>query len=261
MRDWIDDLIACLRFFTRLPTGADDHSMPDFARSSRAAPLVGVVVGLIGAAVLAAGAWATGSAAVGAILAVAAGLLATGCFHEDGLADTADGFGGGWSAADKLAIMKDSRLGTYGGAALFTTLALKTALLAALAGEAGTAPAAAVLLAGESVSRAAALHIGHRLPAVRRDGASYAAGRPSRDAFLQAWGAGGAIALLLAWPAVSLVAALLAMAAAAGASAGVGALAMRQIGGQTGDVAGAAQQAALAAFLATMLSAAHLAAS
>ena len=69
---------------------------------------------------------------VAVLISIAISLLLTGCFHEDGLADTCDGLGGGWTREQKLSIMKDSRIGTYGAAALWVSLTLKFVVLSQL---------------------------------------------------------------------------------------------------------------------------------
>ncbi|MGE0233401.1 MAG: adenosylcobinamide-GDP ribazoletransferase [Flavobacteriaceae bacterium] len=257
---WLADTRDALRFFTRLPvvSAGGDHSLPPFSRTLRAFPLVGIATGGIQAVVLILFAWLTGSPVLAAIAALAAGLLTTGAFHEDGLADMADGFGGGWEKTHKLEIMKDSRLGTYGAAALLLSLSFRAAAIALLAERLGPAAAGAALIGAEAVSRAASLHIGYALPAVRREGASYAAGRPSGQAYASAWIAALLIGVVTAWPATSFLTLALASACAALAALGTAWLAQRQIGGQTGDVAGAAQQICLIAFLAVLAAFTHL---
>lgn len=116
---------VALAFFTRIPvkiSGNVDNQM--LSEASRYFGLVGGLVGLV----LALCFYVLQLAfplAIAALLVLAINLLMTGAFHEDGLADVWDGFGGGWQVEDKLNIMKDSRLGTYGAAALFIALALK----------------------------------------------------------------------------------------------------------------------------------------
>ncbi|WP_292057113.1 adenosylcobinamide-GDP ribazoletransferase, partial [Brevundimonas sp. UBA5936] len=124
--------VCALQFLTRLPTPPLRDFQPEWIQqSARWFPLVGQVVGLIAAAILygAAQVW---SPWIAALLAVAAGVALTGGFHEDGLADTADGLGGGQTRARRLEIMKDSRLGSYGALTLGLTLALRVAALAML---------------------------------------------------------------------------------------------------------------------------------
>lgn len=113
-----------LAYYTRIPTPAIKHFHPDDAtKAIRYFSLVGIVVGLICGAVSLSGLLM--SRGLGILLAVAAGILATGAFHEDGLADMADGFGGGYTREKIMAIMKDSRIGSYGVIALIMLLATK----------------------------------------------------------------------------------------------------------------------------------------
>src|SRR5208282_5978756 len=111
------DVGDALRFFTRAPLGDPSRDAPlDINRVAWAAPVAGAAVGLAGALVLAL------TAKLG---------VATGGLHEDGIADVADGFGGGATRADKLEIMRDSRIGAYGAIALTLSLLLRVAALAA----------------------------------------------------------------------------------------------------------------------------------
>lgn len=146
-------LLAAIGFFTRLPVPERYlDSTAGLAQAARYLPLVGVVVGAV-AALAAFGAAHVWPPAVAVLLAMATTVYLTGAFHEDGLADTADGFGGGWDKARILEIMKDSRLGSFGATALWFALAGKFALL--LAFEPTQLPF--VLLAGHALSRACAL--------------------------------------------------------------------------------------------------------
>ena len=253
---WIADTRDCLRFFTRIPVGGqkgDAHAMPDLSAASRALPIAGAIVGVIGAVVLVVADFAGLPVWVSAVLAIAATVIATGAFHEDGLADTADGFGDGTSIEKKLEIMRDSRIGTYGACALILSLMARAGLLAGLMGAMDANRAALVIIAAESVSRTGALALSWRLQPVRRDGAAHAAGQPGapavRDAVL--------VALVICFSAVASAAGvgatLTGIAAAALASVIMMRLADHQIGGQTGDVAGATQQVSLLAFLAAIL--------
>ncbi|MEQ3649341.1 adenosylcobinamide-GDP ribazoletransferase [Hyphomonas sp.] len=121
--------VLAAQFLTRLPLRTDTlFTAERLAQAPRYFPLVGLLVGLGSAATY----WLAAlvlPALLAVLLAVGAGLLMTGAFHEDGLADTFDGIGGGLTRERALEIMKDSRLGTYGAAALFTALALKAGAL------------------------------------------------------------------------------------------------------------------------------------
>ena len=177
-----------------------------------------------------------------ALLAVAAQVLLTGGLHEDGLADIADGFGGGRTRADKLRILRDSRIGSFGAMALMLALLARIGALAALA---SPALVAAALIAAGAASRAALPVIMVSIAPARDEGLAVAAGRPHP---LRA-AAGAAIAILAALAVLPPAMATAGLVAAAGAALATGLLARRQIGGHTGDVLGAAQQLAEIAFL------------
>lgn len=236
LRRQLDLLLVAIQFLTRIPTPQVAGFDPDWiSRSARYFPLVGQGVGAISAAVLFAASqvW---SPAVAALLAIAAGVLITGGFHEDGLADTADGLGGGQTPERRLEIMKDSRIGSYGALALGLTLALKVAALASLPPLAG----ALALLAAHGLARGAAVIAMAVLPYARGLDLSkwkpsptgLSAGEVATALVFAAW----PLALLsLGWSGAGLaLGALLALAPALAAR--------RLIGGQTGDVLGAVEQ-------------------
>src|SRR5262249_52967080 len=130
-----------------------------------------------------------------AIIAVAAAVAVTGALHEDGLADTADGFGGGSDRDRKLEIMRDSRIGTYGVIALVLALGSR---IVALASFEDNADAAAALVVCESASRALIVLIMRHSPLARNDGLAASVGRPTQAVVWWALGIGGVIALALA---------------------------------------------------------------
>jgi adenosylcobinamide-GDP ribazoletransferase len=255
----IDDLLACLRFFSRLPlpaapSGQDAYAAPDLSRLALMAPIAGALIGSIGALAL----WI--AYALGLPPLVSAGLatgvlvLTAGALHEDGLADVADGFGGGATRERKLAIMRDSRIGAFGAIALALSLILRVGALSALLEHSPGRGAAALVLAG-AASRAFCLLPLALLPPARADGlgAGVGVGRlaPRRAV------AAGLVALIVAAAlgllALGLGSALLAWCLALAAALTMSAIARRQIGGQTGDVAGAAQQLAEIACLCGLL--------
>ncbi|RYB02862.1 adenosylcobinamide-GDP ribazoletransferase [Lichenibacterium ramalinae] len=252
------ELLTALRFYTRLPvpplTVEAAHPPEPFARCLAWAPLAGAVVGACGAAVLA-GAAALGlPPSVGALLALGATLLVGGALHEDGLADMADGFGGGRTRERKLAIMRDSRIGTYGALALGLSLLLRAACLAALGERGGAGLAGAALVAAGAASRGFGLLPLARLPPARADGLGHGAGAMPGAVFRTAAWLGGAIGLALPILAGAGAArAALALGLAGLAAAGTTRLAARQVGGFTGDVAGACQQLCEAAMLIGLL--------
>jgi adenosylcobinamide-GDP ribazoletransferase len=231
--------------------------MLDFSRASGLVPVAGALIGLLGALVLGLAANLGLAPLPAATLAIAALLLVTGAMHEDGLADLADGFGGGATPERKLQIMRDSRIGTYGAAALVISLLLRVGTLAGLvATDLGLA--VTVLVAAGAVSRTAGLLPLALLPPARASGSGFAAATPSLQSLQVAAALALACACLPLLAGASLPRIIAACIAAALAAYSVSALARRQIGGQTGDVAGAAQQAAEIAVLLTFSAGASL---
>ncbi len=245
LRGVAGDLKVGLLFSTRLPL---PHPAPiggaDVARASWALPVTGALVGLLGALVY----WIAYRfglpPVVGAGLAVAMTLAVTGCLHEDGLADTFDGFGGGTGRERKLEIMRDSRLGTYGACALALSLLLRVGALASLARPAWVALA---LIAAHAGGRAVMPLFLRVVPPARPDGLSAGAGRPPQASAVVAILLGFIILLLSLGVARSLAALLLLLVALAVMRR----LCLQQIGGQTGDVAGALEQIGEIAILLT----------
>jgi adenosylcobinamide-GDP ribazoletransferase len=206
-----------------------------------AAPIAGVFVGLIGSLVLALAALLGLPLILRAGLTTAALVALTGALHEDGLADVADGFGGGATRERKLEIMRDSRVGAYGAIAIALALILRVgALTAALDGGFWRASLSLILVA--ALSRAGALTPLALLPPARVDGAGAAASRLDSSALAAAWGSALVIAVALGLVSVGVAHALLATLASGAGALFMVVLARRAIGGQTGDVAGAAQQ-------------------
>lgn len=153
MRHEFHLIFTALMFYTYIPTPSWVRAdSADLAAASRYLPLVGLMVGGIGAAVFWLGQliWPM---SVAVLLSMAATIAVTGAFHEDGLADCCDGFGGGWSAEQVLTIMKDSRLGTFGVLGLGVSLGLKFVALTNL--HPTTIPL--VLLTAHSLSRLMAI--------------------------------------------------------------------------------------------------------
>jgi adenosylcobinamide-GDP ribazoletransferase len=191
-----------------------------------------VLVGLIGGVVLIVADWLGLPPLVSSSLAVAVTMLVTGALHEDGLADTADGLGGG-TLERKLEIMRDSRIGTYGVAALLFSVLLRVAALAALPPAAGFA----ALIAAHAAGRALMPYLLATSPSARADGLSAGIGTVSERTALTALAIGAAALLLLGFLPALAAAALLGLWLLA-----VRAAAQRQIGGHTGDICGALEQ-------------------
>ena len=235
-----DDMLVALAFFSRMPVPQSRTASFDMTKAAAGWPLAGLLLALPPAIVFLIARAADFPAIIAAALALALFVALTGGMHEDGLADTFDGVGGGSTPAEKLAIMDDSRLGTYGALALFFTLAVKLTALSIL----GLFPGygALALIAAAVVSRALALwHWQATLPA-RPGGMARAAGRPDWPALVTGLAIGGvaALALIIGFGLPALIGLLL-------AAVGVGLFSpfiARQLGGHTGDTIGAAQQIA-----------------
>ena len=166
LRQWQLFCLA-LAFFSRIPVPASTPYSPELLnQSSRYLSLVGLLLGTAQALLLLATAQLL-PFSIAVLLSLVAGLVLTGAFHEDGLADTADGLGGGLSLERKLEIMKDSRVGTYGLVALFSVFLIKWQSLQALDSQAVWA---LVLVAG--LSRATAVSLTFVLPYQQLDAVS-----------------------------------------------------------------------------------------
>ena len=237
---WLEDrgleLKASLAFCTRLPFArTSPQTVKALADAAWALPVAGLVIGLIGALIYALAHRLGLPAWPAATLSVAATLLITGALHEDGLADTADGFGGGTSREQKLDIMHDSRTGAYGVCALVLSLSLRIGVLASFADAYAILWA---LVASHCAARAAMVILMWLLPPARSDGLSYQAGSPPGGSAAAAAAIGFVILLFCLHPLRGVIATLFLIAAIALMAW----LAMRQIEGQTGDVLGATEQ-------------------
>ncbi len=238
LRQEAEAFFGALRFFTRLPVPAwVGHSQAGLDRAARYFPLVGTLVGAVAALAFELAAHAL-PLTLAVVASMAATLLLTGAFHEDGLADAVDGFGGGWGREQVLAIMKDSRIGSYGAIALLLMLLAKFCALLDLA-EGSIAPA---LIAGHAASRFCAVTLIFVLDYVREDDGARAkplATRMGGGSLAVAGLFGLAPLALLPWPAAA-AALLLAAATTALAARHF----VKRIGGYTGDCLGAVQQGA-----------------
>jgi adenosylcobinamide-GDP ribazoletransferase len=242
MNEWLNDLRTAVAFLTRLPMPHPDGAKPaNFVRAHRMFPVVGAAiggaVGLLYLAMRAMGLPDLGASA----LALGASAILTGALHEDGLADVADGFGGGRDPAAKLEIMLDSRLGTYGALILMVSFVTKLSALTTLA----DALVVQSLIAAHALARGVLPVMAMSLGYARKDGLAVNAGRP--DVATAAIAAG--LALAIALLALPLIEGLYAAVVATVCAIGMAWLAQRQIGGQTGDVLGSAEQLAETAIL------------
>lgn len=151
----LKSFLLALGFFTRIPVPSyDDFNEEALNHSAKYFPLIGLIVGLIGALSFVITKLIFPHA-LAVLVSMAATIYVTGAFHEDGLADSADGLGGGWSREQILTIMQDSRLGTYGAIALFGVLLTKFQLLNYMP----TFFVPLLLVAGHAISRLSAVWI------------------------------------------------------------------------------------------------------
>ena len=240
------DIRVAFALLTRLPLPYPqlDANRPA-AVAAWAYPLVGLAVGFITILTIA-GAMAVGlPTPVAALFGLLAGTLTTGAIHEDGLADCADGFWGGWTRARRLEIMKDSQIGTYGVLALVVSFCLRWQAIVLLI----NADAQMALIPAATVSRSAMVWMMHRLPNARSSGLSQQTGKPEFNTMVMALSIG-----IMAVFFTADVPRLMPVAIAALCTFGLSKLAMVKIGGQTGDVLGGTQQVVEIALLLTILS-------
>ena len=243
VKRWWQRFLLATSLLTRVPLPAvAQPSTLDLGSSLGLAPVVGVLIGLAGGAVFWLAAWLGLPPLVAGLLTVLATFVLTGGLHEDGLADVADGFGGNRNRERKLAIMRDSRIGSYGSAALIFSIALRATALAALGD-----PAAVfmTLIAAHSASRGLLPAVMYGLPLARPDGLAATVGRPPGQAVILAIGT----AVIVTLSSLGVTSGAAALMIGAIATLFVSWLARRQIGGYTGDVLGAAQQGSEAAIL------------
>ncbi len=242
LSQWAGDLMLALAFLTRLPVPVGKASSKrQLAEVAWAFPVVGLLIGGIAGLALLFGFQLGQHPLVCGLFAIGASILATGALHEDGLADVADGFGGGHKVSDKLRIMRDSQVGSYGVLALIFSVALR---IGALGGMPSPTTAVLALLAAGVISRGLVVAVMNQIDMARPDGLGAGAGKPSNAGALTALaiaalsvflllGGNGLTVLIIAFLAAILMAWL----------------AKRQIGGLTGDVLGAVQQVTEAAVL------------
>lgn len=243
-----EEALRLARFYTRLPLPAlaferEPFAVPDFDRAAFALPLIGVVVGSLGALVGALAYLAGISTTLSAILCVATMAVVTGAFHEDGLADSCDGLFGGNTVERRLEIMKDSRLGTFGAAGLVFALLIRIFALADLFRLVG--PVALLLVIGvAALARPLAMLPALWLPPAASTGLARSVALPGPQRAGVAMGLGAVIALGCGWPAGLLPAVFMGIIATFITLYALSRLASAKLGGYTGDTLGAAEQVA-----------------
>jgi len=253
-----DYVWAALMFYTRIPVPKHAlHSQAVLDESRKYFPLVGIIIGAIASFV-----YLLSSLAFDLNLSIAlsmvATILATGAFHEDGFADTCDGFGGGWTKAQVLTIMKDSRVGTYATVGLVSMLAIKFFALIQLADGLSNPQVCAILIAAHTISRLISSHMIDLFEYVQDIDQSKV--KPITESQLSRLGQQTSLmfgfvsltGLALILPYSALPALILATISAVCLALGFMAYSRHRIGGYTGDVLGATQQLAELTFYLTL---------
>ncbi|KYH00418.1 adenosylcobinamide-GDP ribazoletransferase [Bradyrhizobium sp. DOA1] len=236
LKDIVADLRMAASFVTILPVASSKPAGDGaIARATWALSVAGLLVGLAGAFVYMVAIRVGLTPNLAALLALATTALITGALHEDGLADTADGLGGGRTRERKLEIMRDSRIGTYGVCALILSFGLRWSALGAIANPWAVMLA---LCAAHTAARAGVPAFMSLVPPARPDGLSASAGAPPGRSVAIAFAVGTLVLALTLGPGKAL-AGLIVLSLAGLLLAR---LAIRQIGGQTGDILGAFEQ-------------------
>jgi adenosylcobinamide-GDP ribazoletransferase len=227
-------LLVATQFLTRLPvphtTELPANALSD---SARFFPLVGALIG-VGAVALDVVVSRRAGSSVSVVLILVYLFIITGGLHEDGLADAADGFGGGWTKERTLAIMRDSNIGSFGAAAIVLSILARFVFLTNVT----STRYYEVLIAGQVLGRWATIPLAYWLPAARDDGQGARVAKPTPAATLAS---GSAIAVVIVggvcgWLSIPVLLVSIAVALASGAYY------HRRIGGITGDCLGATCQ-------------------
>jgi adenosylcobinamide-GDP ribazoletransferase len=236
---WWHDFRIAVGFLTILPlapsANLDDHRA-GLRFGARAFPLAGLVVGLFGALIYALANMLRLPPEAAAFIAIGAMIVFTGALHEDGLADMADGAMARKPLPERLAIMRDSRIGTFGTLTLIIVVCIKTGTITAIGWADQVAP---MLIGCAAASRAVLPAMMRFMPPARSDGLAFTASRPEENQVVLSGLLGAALTLLFLGPFAGLVA-IIAGTCAAGLVCWI---ARKRLGGVTGDVLGAAQQA------------------
>ncbi len=242
------DLISAIRFLTRLPFPMTTPPKRTIMLASWSFPIVGVIVGSFGAfSILLAHLVNIPTVAI-ALIALLFMAFLTGALHEDGMADIADGFGGGKNRDNKLSIMRDSQIGTFGALTLFAILGLKTIAISALLESESIWMASAAIIATHATARASMVPVAYFLPLASESGLAQSAGKPHQSTVLISI----SIAVLISLVLLPILSAITATIVSIATTAIIAILAFRQIGGYTGDVLGAVEQSCETTMLITL---------
>jgi adenosylcobinamide-GDP ribazoletransferase len=249
------DVMRALGFLTRLPIAAKWFEDDDgkLSVTIRAFPIAAALAAVPAVLVLIAGTALDLPVLLTSTLAIATAIAIGGALHEDGLADCADGFFGGFDRERRLEIMKDSRIGAFGAMALILAILVRIIAIAAIL-QSGLWGAGAALIAAAAAGRTALVWHWIDLPGARTGGIADKAGHPTENASVFALVTGIAIAAVFAVLFRGIAPAILAAALAAAATVAFRSLCAAKIGGHTGDTLGAAAILAELAFLAGLAS-------
>jgi adenosylcobinamide-GDP ribazoletransferase len=235
---WIQDIILGISFLTRLPIS---HSLPYkrfIMQSAWSFPLVGSFLGFLGGSV----SWVLLELQLPLLiisfLTIGTLILLTGGLHEDGLADMADGFGGGSNPENKIAIMRDSQIGTYGTLILILVIAIKAAGIVTLLGQDNTLNCMVALVVSGSISRSLMVCVAYTLDHASEKGIGKFAGKPDSHTAISSI----FITVITSIFLLPIMKAMIVLTLATLTATAIGLLAKRQINGYTGDILGATQQ-------------------
>nr|WP_314084369.1 adenosylcobinamide-GDP ribazoletransferase [uncultured Shinella sp.] len=244
IQDYIDDIARSVAFLSRVHV-PQRHFIGHDGKLSRAVaafPIAGVLIVLPPAALAAVLLAFHAPPLLLAFAVLGVQVLITGALHEDGLSDSADGIGGGRDRDSALAIMKDSRAGSYGVVALVLSFGIRSAAISALALVLTPAGLAMALLAAAAASRTTMVWHWSLLPPARRDGVAASVSEPDRTATVVALVTGIMLAAALLMPHATIFSLGLSLVAAIAAVLVFNRITLRKIGGHTGDTIGATQQ-------------------
>jgi adenosylcobinamide-GDP ribazoletransferase len=246
--------VRSVGFLSRIPMPPgyfSDTTRPSEMRNdTRAFALAGLLIGVFPAAALLVLSAIGMPDLLAAALTILGLVAVTGALHEDGLADVADGFGGGHERERRLEIMRDSHVGSYGVIALAGSIIVRIAALSAILNQIGPLLAGVAIMATAAASRGAVVWLWASLPGARDDGVAASAGAPPEGAVNLAATSGLAIFAVLGTIAAGVFNAAVALLLAAAVLQGFTRLCQRMIGGVTGDTLGACQQLVEIALLA-----------
>ncbi len=254
-RRFLESVLQLLRFFSRLPVfefafERAPHGLPDARLAAPAMTIAALFIALPAALAMGLAHWLGAPPAVAAVLGLAALAAASGGLHEDGLADTIDAFSAGGPRERMLEVMRDSRIGAHGALAIIISFVLQAAALSAIATSGGLWAALAALICAAMLSRVLCLAPLALLEPARKDGRGASFGQPPLLSLVVGIVIAVDVLILAALvTSLTLYGALIGSLLALAAVRAVIVMAEKHIGGQTGDICGACQQAAAAAAL------------